>query len=356
MRYCSRKHSAYSRAGVTKRTMIVTYCLLFFCVKSPLQASDLDNDIRRWRCGNIGTESALWPEIVFFSYEPEIDSTGLRTVPDGAVRDRSAPAVRFGISKFLVTAEEFCSFLNDCGNKGSFLEEPGHIDWRTIHRVGGTFVPQKGADRCPAYPVTWVGASEYCRWLSSKLGCEFRLPTEHEWEYAASGPEKRIWPWGNTAPELAPTPSNLDDSTVEALVTPFYELRGLRWMYIPYDDDRPWVRAPVGSFPLNATPEGLYDMVGYYAGQWCANAFENDVSPCDAGSAGIGEVPLLRSVRGMYEVPARPIDVLRIPLVSLLMPGDAKGPQSRDGKTFSRMGLDARKDGAMFRVAVDALK
>ena len=44
----------------------------------------------------------------------------------------------------------------------------------------------------PVNMVSWVGAHAYCEWASK------RLPTEAEWEWAASGPGGTKWPWGDT--------------------------------------------------------------------------------------------------------------------------------------------------------------
>lgn len=65
--------------------------------------------------------------------------------------------------------------------------------------------PPNGLENHPVSSVTWKDAMEYCRWLSKKTGRHYRLPSEAEWEKAASwvsaedggAGEKRLYPWNN---------------------------------------------------------------------------------------------------------------------------------------------------------------
>lgn len=91
----------------------------------------------------------------------------------------------------------------------------------------------------PVVGISWYAAKAYCLWLSlmeskgEKLYI-YRLPMEIEWAWAASGNERREYPWGFAKPE-------------DKLAN-YGRLIG--------------TTLPVGSYPEGVTPEGLYDMAG----------------------------------------------------------------------------------------------
>ncbi|HYF64429.1 MAG TPA: bifunctional serine/threonine-protein kinase/formylglycine-generating enzyme family protein, partial [Herpetosiphonaceae bacterium] len=80
----------------------------------------------------------------------------------------------------------------------------------------------------PVVNVTWADAAAFCQWAGK------RLPSEPEWERAARGDGRRIWPWGD---EWDPARANTKE-------------RGLG------------TTEPVGAAPGGAGPYGTLDLAG----------------------------------------------------------------------------------------------
>jgi formylglycine-generating enzyme required for sulfatase activity len=88
-----------------------------------------------------------------------------------------------------VTNAEYAAFVAASEGK---VQPPSH--W------GEGELPRELASH-PVVNVTWQNAMAYCGWLSERTGEKYRLPTEAEWEKAASwDPQtstKRRYPWGD---------------------------------------------------------------------------------------------------------------------------------------------------------------
>jgi formylglycine-generating enzyme required for sulfatase activity len=118
----------------------------------------------------------------------------------------------------------------------------------------------RAADTDPMNCIDWAGATTYCQWKGG------RLPTEAEWEYAASGGTGRTYPWGETAP----SPSLLNGCGTEC--REFGRRLGVRWS-VAFDaaDSHPQT-SPVDSYPNGASPFGLADMAGNVA-EWTSSSY-----------------------------------------------------------------------------------
>jgi formylglycine-generating enzyme required for sulfatase activity len=90
----------------------------------------------------------------------------------------------YRIARYPVTNLEYRAFLLDSGHS----ELPSSWDF---HRF-----PQERSNH-PVYTISPESADAYARWLAQRTGRDFRLPSEAEWEWAASGPERREFPWGS---------------------------------------------------------------------------------------------------------------------------------------------------------------
>lgn len=141
----------------------------------------------------------------------------------------------FYIARYHTTVAQFRAFVDDSG----FV--PGNGDCLS------------GPDDHPVVWVNWYEAMAYCDWLNGKLAevpagspasalasqiasgrLRASLPSEAEWEKAARGDSGYQYPWGN---RIDPSLANYKESGVGTTV-------------------------PVGNYPGNVSPYGVFDMSG----------------------------------------------------------------------------------------------
>ena len=103
----------------------------------------------------------------------------------------------FFIGRYEVTNQQYYEFWVEQGDSTNRPEySPVIGSW-----------PEDALNK-PNHPVvglSWEDALAFCRWLSLRTSHHYTLPTEAQWEYAATGGEVRQYPWSEveTGAELA---------------------------------------------------------------------------------------------------------------------------------------------------------
>ncbi len=204
----------------------------------------------------------------------------------------------FGMQAFEVTVGEYRRFVEATGREhaGGCRHYPAgeaRVDPARSWQAPGF----EQTDRHPVTCVSHDDAEAYAAWLSARNGRRFRLPTEAEWEYAASLPDGATWPW--TRPADACQWANLTDLSRalwhwrgdENFLNPAL-YRRLEDQLVPCDD-RFVFTAPVGSF---RDIRGVHDLLG--------NVWEWVADCAGAESGAVPAYPQSRSdARAVVETP-----------------------------------------------------
>jgi formylglycine-generating enzyme required for sulfatase activity len=163
------------------------------------------------------------------------------------IKERTGTVPFFWMARYPVTVTQFQAFVADCYRDGAWIPELQDL-------FGSNYEPPKHRARYgnhPADSVNWYDAFIFCAWLGWRLpDCDgIRLPTEFEWQRAATGGDPtRTYPWGaEWDPKVEPWRANTAESALGRSTA-------------------------VGMYPAGASPMDVLDIAGTIY-EWCQNDF-----------------------------------------------------------------------------------
>jgi len=150
------------------------------------------------------------------------------------------------IKKFEVANTEYKEYIDHSGAPAPFSDQPYTSAWNW---KDGQY--PEGKATYPVVLVTWKECMNYAKWYGEKKGRKCNLPTEAQWEKAATWNfvkgEKYIYPWGN----------EISDTEQIKKIQEYTQV------------------TPVGSNSYDVSFCGCYDMFGD-AIEFCSDVYEKD--------------------------------------------------------------------------------
>ena len=192
-------------------------------------------------------------------------------IPAGTVQlediETSFAVAPFAVAQYPLTWLQFQCFVDAADGycearwwhgvpKGARRTEPRRAQWEFANH--------------PRDTVDWYEATAFCRWLSAKTQQQIRLPSEMEWQQAATGGQPHnVYPWGE---RYESGRANCDE--IAAQDGPLYLQR----------------TSAVGLYPSGRSRHAVHDLAGN-VWEWCSNRYDEPLDSAVHETA-------LRVVRG----------------------------------------------------------
>jgi formylglycine-generating enzyme required for sulfatase activity len=181
----------------------------------------------------------------------------------------------FYMSMHEVTVGQFRAFVRATGYKtdaerngqGAFGIDAAEHKTKQSTQFNWQNPGWRQTDDHPVVNVSWNDAVAYCRWLSSREGRRYRLPTEAEWEYACRADTETRYYTGDDDADLS-VAAHFGSESFRRAVWP----DGDKVLPAEHRATQPFT-IPVGQ--LEANGFSLYDMHGNVF-EWCGDHFARD--------------------------------------------------------------------------------
>ena len=129
------------------------------------------------------------------TYDEYFSSAGTTDqLPDSIYKPHEVELAAFKVSEYEIAAKLFLEFLQETGPS---LFDTDSMIYRDLLK--------ENAEEYANYAAvsTYFYALDFCMWLSKKHNKHYRLATEAEWEYAATGGKMQAYPWGKEYQQLS---------------------------------------------------------------------------------------------------------------------------------------------------------